>query len=191
MELKPEDKQQIFHWYHTATTVNGKLVLKIVKYMNLTQIAMACSILDSTPFAQTTGKDWTLEREYAKICLRCGIYAYHIEHDTCNVNLYLDGRLSNIGTYGNMVQYFLKEGWAIPMFFEKGNENNGKTPFELGVAVPDMVHIMDALNIMYNKDQSLIEEWLFDKHCHDIDLTNIDVYEQELIKINNQLTAKR
>lgn len=191
MELKPEEHLQIFHYYHNATAVNGKLVLKIVKHMNLKQLAMACSILDSTPFARTTGDNWTLDRGHDTLGLRCKPYAYHLDYDTCNINLYLDGRLSNIGTYGNVVQHFFKEGWAIPMFFDKGNENNGKTPFELGVAIPNLIHIKEALNILYDKDRSQIEEWFFDKTCLKIDLTNIDVYEQELTKINNAIAAKR
>jgi hypothetical protein len=107
------------------------------------------------------------------------------------LSLHIDGRLSNIGKYGNVIQHYFKDSWAIPVFFDKGNENNRKTLFELGVAVPDMSHIMEALNILYSKDNDQIVDWLFDKQLHKVDLTNIDIYEQELTKINNAIANKR
>ncbi len=190
-QLTSTEQKRIFNWYSDAYIENSKLVLKIVKYMSMNEVAMVCSVLESVPFNRTTGDNWTLERDYDTNILRCKPYAFHIDHNSCNVSLHLDGRLSNIGNNGYVTQYYFENNYAIPMLIAKGHECNGKTPFKLGIAIPNLIHIKDALNVLYDKDKSKIEDWFFDKRCHDIDLTNIDIYEEELTKINNAIANKR
>lgn len=192
MELTRDEIFFIHKRYRKAPlTPDGKLILKVVKFMPRNAISLLCYWVDPSPFHRLKPSNWVLENGYDAIRFRGGLWSYHIHTDTCNVYLFLDGRLSTEGNGANAIQYYMKYNYAFPVYFDKGHPANGKTPFELGIAIPDEQHLKDALNILYNKDQSKVDEWFFDKKLLNINLTDINIFEQELTKINNSITAKR
>lgn len=190
-ELTPEERQAILNWHPNALpTEDNRCILKLIKYMTDIEIYMVCYRAWSEPFTKGL---WLIEREHDIIFVRKpkDEIAYHINTNTGNVHAYFDGRLTPETNNINVTLFYMKHNIAFPVFFEKGHWANGKMPFELGVAIPDKQHLMDALNILYNKDQSQIDQWFFDKKLYNIDLTDIKVFEKELTQINNSIMDKR
>lgn len=192
MELTPEEIDIIHKRYPTAPlTPDGKLKLRLVKFMPRNAVSLLCYWVDPSQFHRYKPSAWALKYGMEAIEYRCDLFAYHIHYDTCNVHLYFDGRLTTESNNANAIQFYMKYNYAFPVYFDKGHPANGKTPFELGIAIPDEKHIWFALNILYDRDQSKVDEWFFDKKLLNIDLTNINIFDQELTRINNSIADKR
>ncbi len=191
MILTPEEHALIFNYYPFAEiTKDNKRTLKVIKYITDFEVYMLCYRAWSEPFTKGL---WLIERENEIIYVRKrnNEVAYHINTATGNVYVYYNGRLTPEANNLNVMQFYIKYSYAFPVFIEKGHWANGKTPFALGVAIPDKQHLKDALNIIYDKDQSQIDQWFFDKRLYNIDLTDINVFEKELTQINKSIMGNR
>lgn len=192
--LTPEEKAWIYSLYPDCPLygdqLSHKLVLNQLKHMPDKDVYMLCSWVDSLPFARIKQEKWQIERGYDTIELRADIHSYHIIVDTGNVHLYLDGRLTTEGNCGYAIQFYMKHFYAFPLFFEKGHWANGKNALQLGVAVPDMAPILTALRQLFDKDEDLVKEYLFDKKLHNIDYNNLEVFDRELTEIKIKLAHK-
>lgn len=188
--LTDDERDYIVEFYYPRPVLDGKLSLKQVKHMTDGEIYMLCYWVEREPFARHKQSECTIEREFDTIVFKAGIHAYHIDINTCNVSVYLDGRKSTEGNNGNAFQYYRKYKYAFPLMLEKGHWANRKTQLQLGLAIPDLQPINDALNQLYDNDKNLIEQWFSDKKYWDIDLENIDVFETQLAEIKQQLLVK-
>jgi hypothetical protein len=170
---------------------DGMITLTPVKYMTKNDAGMLCFAADPSPFQMLKSRDWNIEYKVDRIELRGSIFAYHIMLDTCNVHLYQSGRLTTMANNGNVFQYYHENNYAYPIYFNKGHWANGKTPFELGIAVPDKQPLRDALMRLHDNNITLVQDYFFDKELLNIDLTKLSTYEQELTEIKKQLADKR
>lgn len=187
-ELTPEEIAWVHSMYYACPTdPEGKLILNQIQHMPNEGIYTLCYWVDSAPFVRSKVGKWSLERSQEKIVVRSDIYSYHIIIDTGNVHVYIDGRLTTTSNNGNAIQFHMKHYNAFPVFFEEGHWANGRNAFQLGMAVPNMQPIHDALGRLFDKDKALAQQWLFDKKLDNIDFNDVQVYNNELTEINKQL----
>lgn len=195
--LSPEEQKRlhkkISSMYPECEWKDNKAVLKIIKYMNNADIYMLCYWYDSVPFQGTIPNDWKIEREglEIKVFNKTKGHSYIIDTHNGDVNILRGGMRSHLGTAVYATQFLMEYYYAFPLFYGPGHWGNGKTPFQLGLAIPDPQPLYDALNILYDKDESFVTQWFFDKKLHKVDLTDINIFEQELTTINKQINDKR
>jgi hypothetical protein len=170
-----------------------KLVLKQLKYMVDADIYMLCYWYDSVPFQGTLPNEWKIEKDgyMRKVFHKKKGHTYIFDTLSGDVNIQREGMRSHLGTATYAVQFHMKHHYALPIFFGPGHWANGKTPFQLGIAVPDRQPIRDALMNLYDNNITLVDDYFFDRRLHNIDLTNLEVFETELIEINKQINGKR
>lgn len=187
-ELTPEEIAWVYSMYYGCPIGSeGKLILNQMQHMSDKNICLLCYWVDSMPFARVKPDKWCLERGYDTIGVRGDIYAYHIDIDTGNVHVYLDGRLTTTANNGYAMQFHVKHYNAFALFFDKGHWANGMNAFQLGLAVPNRKPLEEALLKLYDNDTSLVNQYFADKLYYGIDLNNVDFYNSELTEINKQL----
>lgn len=187
-QLTPEEIAYIYGLYPGNPVQGDILVLKQIKYMPDKDLFMLCRHVDSLPFGRIKQEKWRIERGFDTIVVKADLHSYHIDVNNGNVHLYLDGRLSTEGTFVYALQFYMQNYYAFPLLFAKGHWARGKNALQLGVAAPDMAPIHEALDILFEKDASLVQQYLSErKQYFKVDYNNIDVFEQELADIKAQI----
>lgn len=193
-QLTPEEKDFIRNlWCWARLEDNNYLILKHIKYMPDSDVYMLCNWYDDEPFHDTKPKDWRIERDGVEIrvfCQRKGM-GYIIDIYNGDVNLQRNGMRAHLGTAAYAFQFYRAYNYAFPVMLERGHWANRKMPYQLGIAVPDWQPLHDALDKLFDQDDALAKQWLFDKKLHNIDLNNWDIFDEELTKINKMITSKR
>lgn len=176
--LTPEETTRIYSWYNTS--VSDKLFLKPLNHISDNDILMACYARESFPFGNCTKKDWVIEREndIAKVSSRKSQYTYQLNLTNGNVHLFNQGKPSKLGEQVFVVQFLYGCRYALPCYFCPTHPANGKTPLDLGIAVPDTTLLDDLLKHKYNRDVRAIQDWYFDIKLNEVNLDDISVYNQ-------------
>lgn len=175
-KLTPEEIGWAFALYYKAETCTVenkvKLVLKQLPHISDNDIYVACYAYDNVPFCNTKPNEWKISREtdIIKITHKSKQHSYQFDQDNGNVTLFIDGRRSGLGKQAASVQFLMRQGYAIPIFFHPKHWANNMTPHELGLATPDFGPLLSILNFVYGKDEALINEWLFSKRLEKVQL---------------------
>lgn len=166
-----------------------KLELKQIKDMSDADVYWLCYWYNSSTFIGTEQKDWKIKREgfEIKVYQRVEGIGFVIDTDNGDINIVRNGMRSHLGTSAYGFQWLIRNYYAIPLFFGKGHWANGKTALQLGIAVPDIAPLKSALMQLYDNDTTLVVV-----HCRNLklDIYNVDVYNEELKKVNCQLKDK-
>lgn len=194
-KLTPEEKAYIYGLYPgcpiQGDMLSHKLKLKQIKHMPDNDLFMLCRDVDSLPFGRIKQEKWRIEKSFDTIVVKADLHSYHIDVNNGNVHLYLDGRLSTEGKFVYTLQFYMNNYYAFPLLFHKGHWARGKNALQLGIAVPDMAPIDEALDILFEKDASLAQLYLHErKEFFKVDYNNIEVFEQELEDIKVQIANK-
>jgi hypothetical protein len=185
------DKVGAEHTYFKKTQV--KLVLKQLQHITDNEIFWLCYWYSSDTFKGTDQKDWKIKREgfEIKVFQRAEGLGFVIDTDTFDINLLRNGMRTHLGTTSYAFQWYLRNYYAIPLFFGKGHWANKKTALQLEVAVPDQEPLKKALMKMYDNDATLVEVHYRNLIAAKLDIYNVDVYNEELSRINKQLISHR
>lgn len=193
-QLAPEDKDYLRSFYPNCPLHdNNQLILKHIKYMPDNDVYMLCNWYDDEPFHDTLPKDWRIERDSTEIrvfCQRKGM-GYIIDIHNGDVNLQRGGMRAHLGTAAYAFQFYRMYNYAIPVHLERGHWANRKTYFQLKLAVPDLQPLHDALDKLFDHDNGMAQQWLFDKKLTGVDLNNWEVFDSELTYVKKLLTSKR
>lgn len=178
--LNPKEIAHINACYNNdcSADLTDKLYLKPMIYISDKDIYSVCYAYDNIPFANTKPNDWLIEREYgmAKISHKDTQFYYKLDLYNGNVNLFNMGKPITIGVQVNVIQVYYLKCYAFPRYFHPKHPANGKTPFDLGIAIPDPDILNDLLNHKYNKDKTEIQHWYFDKKLNNINLEDLETY---------------
>lgn len=191
-QLTPDEVLELTSKYANCPKApTGKLILKQVKHMTENELFLLCYWVNPEPFARYKNAEWVVEREFDIIKVKAGQFAFHVLLDTCNVHLYLDRRLTPNSNNGNTVLFYFKRNYAFPLFIDRGHWANGKTLFQLGLAVPDPAPLKQALLVAYDNDKQRVQDWFIDKQLHEVDLTNYEIFEQELFEAKRMVRCSK
>lgn len=142
-----------------------KLVLKQLKYITDNEIREACRLFDNSGFMfaaqlQIIPKkdDPTIKR----LVCDCGdfAYAYHFDITNGNIALFKNGiAITYTNKQTQLIQWYFKNFYAIPLHFDGGHWANGKTAIDLGIGVPDRQVLHNLLNEKFEMDKTEIGNW--------------------------------
>jgi len=191
-KLTPEEKAYIYQYYHLCpVNKTGKLILTPLRYMNDKDVAMLCYWLDNVPFHGTAQSEWVIKRESDRIILshKKKQHSYHIDTGNGNIKIFNQGKLSNLGVDVFAMQFYMRNYYDFPVFFEPKHWANGKTALQLGVAVPNKEPLDQLLYKVFSNNKELIADWKNEKYFTGVDLNNVYTYNEvyDELKRNNKI----
>lgn len=189
-KLTDLEVELVYSLYPGFRQFDEKLILRQIEHISDDDIYMLCHWVDNTPFLRIKQNRWRIERGYDIIGVKADIHSFHINMMNGNVHVYLDGRLSTMGNQANAFQFYRKYYYAFPLYFEPTHWANFKSPFQLGIAIPDRSQLIEQLNILYNRDAALINDYFADILFYKIDLLQVDIFNEEINKIKKQIRVK-
>ncbi len=196
-KLTPDEMAWVMGLYPGCPIVGDQLSYKLelnqLEHMPNMDVYMLCYWYDDIPFQGSRLEDWHIKRDSTdiKVFNKTKGLSYIIDIHTGDVTLSRGGMRSHLGTAAFAFQWQMKNFYAFPLFFEKGHWANGKNPFQLGIAVPNMQPIHDALDALFDNDEAMAKQWLFEKKMlNGIDLHDINTFNKELTEIKKQIALK-
>jgi hypothetical protein len=191
-ELTADEIARLQSMYYDCPRLGDKLILKQLQYMPDSDIYNLCDCYDSVPFVGSRPEHWSIKRDGCeiKVLNKVKEMGYIIDTHNGDVNILRNGMRSHLGTAGYAFQFHLQHYYAFPLKFGRGHWANGKTPFQLGIAVPNRTPLKRALMQLYDNDETLVNDYLNDKLFRDIDLYDVNIFDAELTEINKQLALK-
>jgi hypothetical protein len=98
-----------------------KQQLTPLRYMPDSHALMLCYDYENMPFHSTKLTEWHIEREWDKCIIKvrhpASQYSYHINTDSGNVTLFNQRKPSTLGAQVYVMQYYMKNHFAFPLFF--------------------------------------------------------------------------
>lgn len=183
IQLTDDEIAQVYSMYNVNP--GDKLELKQIKHAQELDVYMICKSAWAEPL-NSNKSAWRLEYKGDLIILRsvkADPVAFHINVDTGNVHVFINGKLSTLANNLYVMQYYLEHYYAFPLRIAKG-----RTPLQLGIAVPDKAPLMRALSELYKNDKDRIDLWIHDKTVlYKVDLNNIDIFEQEMAAVREEI----
>lgn len=154
--------------------------LKPLHHLDTNTMLMACRAYDNTGFMFATPKNIAriddAENKRVKFLIADSCYSYTFSYETGNVGIYKSGiALFYSCNPAALIQFYLQNKVAIPLYFEEGHWANGKTAIDLGIAKPDHAYLKELLKEKFDGDVQAIDEWFFDQKLHGNDLDNLEV----------------
>jgi hypothetical protein len=168
----------------------AKLKLKPLEFITDMDVYGLCHAYDNIPFAGTMPQEWRISRQTDLIRVehKRKLHNYSVDTYNGNVTLYREGKTSNLGRQVYVTQWLCQNYYAFPLYQIVGDPHHkGKTPFELGLAIPDRAAIIDRLNVIYGKDESNISSWFGDKQLFGVNLHDINVYRQTVTELQREV----
>lgn len=160
---------QIYCEHVSWPPITVKLVLKQLKYMPNQDILFAAKTYDNTGFVGTTGKTIQIPPKENEPIIRQIMFGpdwpfmYNVNLETGSITMFREGRAFGASdTQLLLTQFYLKNNYAIPLYFEPGHWANGKTAIDLGIAVPDRWLLFKLLHQKFASNED-IRTWIFER----------------------------
>lgn len=167
-----------------------RLVLKPIHHITDTEALMLCRCYDNMPLATAGRLGWQIKREADRLKVCSKDFKYIIDFKSGAIALYRDNKPSMLGNMAMAMQWYLKNHFAIPLFFEPAHPHNGLTAIDLGIAIPSHDLLNELLAKACDEDKPLAALWRFNKKLLNIDLYDLKNLDEAIDELKNQICSK-
>lgn len=167
-----------------------KLVLKPIHHITDNQALMLCRCYDNFPLATTGRLGWQIRRESGQLKVYSKDFKYIIDFKSGTITLYRNNQPSMFGNMAMATQWYQKNYFAIPLYFEPAHPHNGMSAIDLGIAIPSHDLLNELLMKAFDKDVALIDLWRFNKKLLNVDLHDLKTLDENINEIKQQICTK-
>lgn len=164
-----------------------RLRLEQIQYISTDDIFKVCSAYDALPLTRSEKSKWEISRGQTQIDIKSGSgFAYHIDLPSGDVFTTEGGRTLKMGCNASVIQFYMLNSYAFPVYLGMGHWANKKSPFTLGLSVPTFTVMNKLLEVIFEGDKAKIYDWYADALFKEINLNKIDVYNETITTLCQQ-----